>query len=56
MSSNKPSEPSTPDPITTKSSDTPSVSGAPKERFREQLIAEEYDSLGDGAHREMLED
>lgn len=28
----------------------------PKERYREQLTAEEYDSWGEGARRDMFED
>lgn len=29
---------------------------SPKELYREQTIAEEYDSWGEGARREMFED
>ncbi|WP_181065555.1 MULTISPECIES: hypothetical protein [unclassified Rathayibacter] len=31
-------------------------SESPKQRYLDQLIAEDYDSMGEGARREMLED
>ncbi|WP_181068025.1 hypothetical protein [Rathayibacter sp. AY1A7] len=56
MSNDTSDELSSPDPRTTKSSEALPTSEAGQEQFRDEMIAQEYDSLGDGVYREMYED